>query len=383
MSKRTGIIVFSTVAAAVIVTAVTLLILNRDSIVKTSDQELAELIQDMEQPTILDMSTIVEPGEISLDEFDSDITLEDEGTYKFFGSLSHTIIVNGDEDAEIRVVLDDAEIVGDNTAAIVGIAGKSLTIAATEGTDNLLSDSGKSQYDGVIYSNIPVILSGNGSVTIEGKQENGNGVMANKAGIRLESGNFSVTAQGDGLKATENGIIEIVGGKNYIDVNGDGLRAKANVTIAGGDTFILSGGTNINAGFKATGGKLVAVGNGTVNTESSESTQNAISIAFDKVFEKNTMMSLVRKDANEPVVVSYNPARSFKNAIITTPDLVNGPYKIYSKGSISGGAQSLGLGNPAEEIYGIYIGGFYDAGETGELVLDNIKVSGPSTNYLD
>ena len=44
MSKKTGIIVFSTAAAAVIITAVTLLILNRDDIAKTSDQELAELM---------------------------------------------------------------------------------------------------------------------------------------------------------------------------------------------------------------------------------------------------------------------------------------------------------------------------------------------------
>lgn len=371
MSKKTGIIVFSTAAAAVIITAVTLLILNRDDIAKTSDQELAELIQDMEQPTILDTSNVVAPGEISLDEIDSDITLEDEGTYKFYGSLAHTIIVNGDDDADIRIVLDDAEIVGDNAAAIVGLAGKSLTIAATEGTENLLSDSGKSQYNGVVYSKIPVILSGNGEVKIEGIQEHGKGIMTSKAGIRLESGSFTISAPSDGLSAIEGGIIEFAGGKNYIDADGDGVKAKDDVIISGGNTFILSDGTGIDAGYKATGGVLVATGNGTVNSAKGDSIQRAVAVSLNEKQDKNTMMTLIRSDST--AVISFTPAKSFKNVIATAPGLVSGVYNFYTKGEVAG-SQSLGLGNPAEEIYGIYIGGTYNAGETGKLVLNNINV---------
>ena len=372
MSKKTGIIVFSTVAAAVIITAVTLLILNRDDIAKTSDQELAELIQDMEQPTVLDMSNVVAPGEISLDEIDSDITLEDEGTYKLYGSLAHTIIVNGDEDAEIRVVLDDAEIVGDSAAAIVGLAGKSLTIAATEGTENLLSDSGKSQYNGVIYSSIPVILSGNGEVKIEGRQEGGKGITTNKAGIRLESGSYMISALSDGLCATSGGTVEFVGGKYYIDTDGDGVKAKGDVIVSGGSTFILSGGTAIDASYKATGGVLVATGNGSVNAARGDSTQRAVSAAFDNKYEKNTMMTLAKSDS--AAVASFTPAREFKNVIITAPGITNGVYNFYTKGEVSGGSQSLGLGNPAEEIYGVYVGGSYKIGETGKLALGDINV---------
>lgn len=372
MSKKTGIIVFSTVAAAVIITAVTLLILNRDDIAKTSDQELAELIQDMEQPTILDMSNVVEPGEISLDEFDSDITLEDEGTYKFYGSLAHTIIVKGDGDAEIRVVLDDAEIIGDNAAAIVGLSGKNLTIAATEGTENLLADSGKSQYDGVVYSTIPVILSGNGSVKIEGRQEDGKGITTKKAGIRLESGNYTISSKSDALNASDGGAVEFIGGKYYVDADGDGVKAKDGVVIAGGETFILSGGTSIDASYKATGGILVATGNGSVNTARNDSSQRAVSTVFSEEFGKNTMMTLAKNDSS--VVASFTPARGFKNVIVTAPGIANGVYNFYTKGEVSGGSQSLGLGNPAEEIYGIYVGGSYKIGETGKLVLENINV---------
>ena len=371
MSKKTGIIVFSTAAAAVIITAVPLLILNRDNIAKTSDQELAELIQDMEQPTILDTSNVVAPGEISLDEIDSDITLEDEGTYKFYGSLAHTIIVNGDGDADIRIVLDDAEIVGDNTAAIVGLAGKSLTIAATEGTENLLSDSGKSQYNTVVYSKIPVILSGNGEVKIAAAQEHGKGIMTSKAGIRLESGSFTISAPSDGLSAAEGGTVEFAGGKNYIDVDGDGVKAKDDVIISGGNTFILSGGTSIDAGYKVTGGILVATGNGTVNAPKGDSTQKAVAVEYKEEFGKNTMMSLVKSDLS--VDASFTPARKFKNSIVTVPCMY-GVYNFYTKGEVFGGSQSLGLGNPAEEIYGVYIGGSYKIGETGKLVLDNIDV---------
>jgi hypothetical protein len=133
----------------------------------------------------------------------------------------------------------------------------------------------------------------------------------------------------------------------------------------------LSGGTSIDAGYKANGGVLVATGNGTVNSAKGDSTQRAVAVSLNEKFDKNTMMTLARGDL--AVVASFTPARSFKNVIVTAPGLTRGVYNFYTKGEVAG-SQSLGLGNPAEEIYGVYVGGAYNIGETGKLVLDNINV---------
>lgn len=73
----------------------------------------------------LDENNVVNSHVIDLTSQDTDVTITNGGSYEFSGEFSHSIIVDA-QDEEVEIVLNNAKITNDKTAAIIGCRPKIL-----------------------------------------------------------------------------------------------------------------------------------------------------------------------------------------------------------------------------------------------------------------
>ena len=216
----------------------------------------------------------------------------------------------------------------------------------------------------------------NGSVNITKSYE---GIEADV--ITVNGGSVEINASDDGFNAsdgetnqsgmgtyTETTMVNINGGNVYVNASGDGLDSNGDINITGG-TVIVDGPENSGNGaldsngeIVVTGGTLVAVGmSGMAESPSEKSEQNAVSVTFDSTFEAGTLVTLLDDTGNE--IISYEPAKSFDNIVISTPDIKTGQtYTFYTGGTTS-----------ASEVHGLYETGGYnnDGTEAGNFTVES------------
>ena len=265
---------------------------------------------------------------------------------------SEIIIKNGDFTIDSS---DDAIHSNGN----VDISGGNITVSA--GDDGLHADE---QID-ISAGTYIVSKSYEG---IEGKEINISGgtveVTASDDGFNGSDG----TSQGGMGTYSESVVVNISGGTVYVNADGDGLDSNGDMTISGG-TVIVNGSTNggngaldSNGEIIVTGGTLIAAGNSAMAEAPSEkSEQNSVSATFDSNFKGGTLVTLTDSDGKE--LLSFAPAKSFNNIVISTPDLVKGEtYKFYTNGTSS-----------AEQKYGLYKTGGYkgDGDESGNFTVES------------
>ena len=265
---------------------------------------------------------------------------------------SEIIIKNGDFTIDSS---DDAIHSNGN----VDISGGNITVSA--GDDGLHADE---QID-ISAGTYIVSKSYEG---IEGKEINISGgtveVTASDDGFNGSDG----TSQGGMATYSESVVVNISGGTVYVNADGDGLDSNGDMNISGG-TVIVNGSTNggngaldSNGEITVTGGTVIAAGNSAMAEAPSEkSEQNSVSATFDSNFKGGTLVTLTDSDGKE--LLSFAPAKSFNNIVISTPDLVKGEtYKFYTNGTSS-----------AEQNYGLYKTGGYkgDGDESGSFTVES------------
>lgn len=150
----------------------------------------------------LDKNNSVNAQQIDLNSQNTDVTITKGGSYEISGSFNHSVIIDA-ENEDVEILLNNAEITNEKTAAIIGLAAKSLTVQLSDGSENTLSDGGNSEYDGCIFSNCELIFTGNGKLTVNGNQNEGEGIATEAADITINSG--TVVALGsDMIELPEN-----------------------------------------------------------------------------------------------------------------------------------------------------------------------------------
>lgn len=304
---------------------------------------------------ILDTSNIVSPGEVELTAQDAPTTIKTSGSYIFSGTTNQSIIVDAD-DAEVEIVLDGVEISTADTAAIIGLDAEKITIKTADGTTNILADGGSSQYDGCIFSNAELVFAGSGTLKVTGQQLEGEGIATEAANLTFQSGNYIITSADDGLNAGGDGAtIAINGGTFYINANGDGIDSNKNAVINGGTIFVIGSDTGGDAGidtddgFTIDGGTIIALGTDMIEAPLSLSTQTSLAFTLDQAIAKDTTVTLMRGDKE---VISFSAPKSFRTLIISSPQLTDGTYELYTSGSHTGKLTN-----------GIYTGGEYYKGQ--------------------
>lgn len=206
------------------------------------------------------------------------ITVSEEGTYIVSGTLSDgQIIIDGDKNEKIRLILDGVTINSNTGAPIYVKQTDKLFITLAESSKNVLTNNkkftadGDNNVDAVIFSKDDITLNGNGSLEIT--TNCGHGIVSKddlkitsgtysitssshaldgKDSVRIASGTFTLNSDKDGIHSenvddTSLGFIYIAGGTFRITSDGDGMDASAYMTILNCNATIKSGGGASNA----------------------------------------------------------------------------------------------------------------------------------------
>lgn len=294
---------------------------------------------------------------------DNIYTINTAGIYTITGTNYDSSIVI-DTTGDVNINLDNANIKSNTQAAILGKNCDNLAITLKDETINSVADGGDSEYDAAIFSNCKLKITGNGTLNATGNVEEGIATETND--LTIENGKINIVAKDDGINAGgDGGTITINGGTIYVNASGDGIDSNQNIIINGGTIFVMGSSQADNAAmdsdnlYKVAGGTLVALGNGMLETPSNQSTQNTILFNLSTVISSNTLVALLNED-NE-VIVAFNSEKSFTTITISTNNLKEGKYSLYTGGSYS-----------ENEGYGIYSQGAYTKGNI--LAINNQTV---------
>jgi len=306
---------------------------------------------DTKKEIELDTSNVISNTNITLDKYDNDITIINGGNYTISGNYKHSIIINSDE--EVNLILDNVNINNNETASIIGLKASKITI--TTKTDSTLTDGGTSQYDGCIYSNAPLVFEGNGTLTINGNQNEGEGIASEAQNITFNSGTYVITSNDDGINAGGDGAtITINDGIFYINASGDGIDSNKDAIINGGTIFVIGSdiggdsGIDTDSGYLINGGTLVALGSDMIEVPKSSSKQNTLALTLDNSINKNTLVTLMKENEE---IISFIAPKNFKTIIISTSNLINGTYYLYQNGSTTS-TEYLGIYNKGKITLG-------------------------------
>jgi len=224
------------------------------------------------------------------------VTISSAGTYRLSGTLTDgQIVVSAHNSDEVVLVLDGASIANSDSACVY-VTNGTVVLYTMSGTENTMTDGETYVYasanddepGAAIFSKDNLILSGEGSLTVNGRYNNGiqskdslyitggtlsvtavNNAVKGKDSLKITDCALTVVSEGDGLQ-TSKGEIVIAGGTFDITAGNDGIQAQTALTIGGGSfTITTAGGSGNNdvisesgvsaKGLKA-GTKLVVTG---------------------------------------------------------------------------------------------------------------------------
>ena len=208
---------------------------------------------------------------------DDQITITRAGTYVLSGSLSNGQIVVDASDEKVQIVLKDASINCDTSAALYIKSADKVFVTLAENTSNTLTNTkdfvaiDDNNIDGVIFSKSDLSLNGSGTLTIHAAYGHGivskddlvitsgtyditaaRHALSGKDSVRIADGVFSLNAKKDGIHSEntdndEKGFIYIADGTFSITCDSDGMDAEETLQIDGGTITIAAGDDGLHA----------------------------------------------------------------------------------------------------------------------------------------
>ena len=134
---------------------------------------------------------------------------------------------------------------------------------------------------------------------------------------------------GDGMEeATDYNLIQISGGKIYINASGDGIDSNGNLTVTGGEIYVdgpTSGGDgalDCSGTALISGGTVIAVGSSGMaeNFDSSSAQGSMITTVSDSMITGDITLT----DSEGNTIVSYSPSKEYSSVVISCADLKEG-----------------------------------------------------------
>ena len=268
---------------------------NIDGILDSSDMFTnrdKEIGYDEESAIAINLSDGVSTADSDSVVIDGDtITITEEGTYILSGSLTNGQIVVEAENAKVQLVLDNADISCETSAAIYVKDADKVFITTTDGSTNTVCTSGEfeaiddNNIDAAIFSKSDLTLNGAGSLEVT--CPNGHGILSKdnlvitsgeyvvdagkhalsgKDSVRIAGGTFDLTAGRDGIHSEntddeEKGFVYIENGSFTITSDGDGIDASYVVEIVDGSFDITAGGGYENGEVHTDNGMMGGFGN--------------------------------------------------------------------------------------------------------------------------
>lgn len=278
--------------------------------------------------------TIAE-NNIDLSKYNSNVTITKAGEYTVSGTFKNAILVNSD--ADVTLTLNNVNINNSVTSAIANIGKGKLTLRLPANTVNNLTDGGSSEYDACIYSNGALVIEGEGTLNVNGKQVEGEGIATETNNITINGGKINIECADDGINAGGDGAtITINGGEVYIKASGDGIDSNKDLVINGGSVYTMGSAAGGDAGidtdgaFTINGGEVIALGSDMLQKPDEPSKQKSVCFNLSNQIAKGSKISM--QNANGEEIVSFDVNEEFRTLIVSNSKVVAGTYTLYQNG---------------------------------------------------
>lgn len=185
-----------------------------------------------------------------------DVTITDGGVYVLTGTLTDGRVLVNAPDADVTLVLQDADITCSDSSALYIYKAASVLLYLPDGTASTLTDGSSYDYsDGVssaadeepnacLYAKSDLIIAGGGTLTVTGNAGNG---INGKDCLVLKQADVTVTSGGDALHATNDsdtalGCVLIGASALTLTAGEDGIQAETTLTLFDTTGTVTSGG---------------------------------------------------------------------------------------------------------------------------------------------
>lgn len=207
----------------------------------------------------------------------SKITITKAGSYLITGSFNGSIEVNTEDKGTVRLILNNASISANDSAAIKVSSAKKVLITLPDGTSNSIKDSSsrsddESDYSAAFYSKADLVFNGNGSLKIDASYKNG---LKTGDQLKIVSGNFEINSKEDALIGKE--LVGIKNGNFTINAGQDGIKSTYDKDTSKGNIVLLNGTYNITSGNDAVQSENgLYIADGTYNIKTNGGSANAV-----------------------------------------------------------------------------------------------------------
>ena len=173
------------------------------------------------------------------------------GEYTVTGALSDgQLIVEAEGNAEVRLILDGADVFcADGAALWVKNAGDTVISLSPGSKNRLVSGAAFSaealalDAEGALHSEDDLLIRGEGSLLVDNAYSH---AIVCKDALQIDGGSFDIRAVGHGIRGRDS--VEICGGSFAIAAEKDGIQSNNDQDAALGTVTIRSGSFDIAAG---------------------------------------------------------------------------------------------------------------------------------------
>ncbi len=186
------------------------------------------------------------------------VTITKAGTYLVTGTLENgTLIVDADKSDKVQIILKNAQITSDDSAALSICQADKVFVTLAEGSQNHLSstgtfekEEGDDNIDGAVFSRDDLTFNGSGSLVIASSE--GHGIVG-KDDLVITGGSYEITAAKHGLSANDsiritNADLDITSGKDGMHTKENEDEEKGFIYLKDGIYTITAAGDGISAG---------------------------------------------------------------------------------------------------------------------------------------
>ena len=201
----------------------------------------------------------------------STVTIAAAGTYVITGSSSNgQIVIDAPDDAKVQIVLDGVVLSNGSGPCIYASNADKLFVTLAEDTANTLSDGSnwtlsgsEDEPDATVFCTCDLTVNGSGTLNVDATTHHGihstddlviaggsldvnaaNNGLVGKDSVKIGGASVHVTAQDDGVKASnddeDKGFVLISGGDVDIDAQDDGIKATRLIKTSGGTVTVDS-----------------------------------------------------------------------------------------------------------------------------------------------
>lgn len=229
-------------------------------------------------------------------------------------------------------------------------------------------------YEGIESETINI---NNGNINLVSSDDGVNasgGTAENPAEGMQAGGHMGMSGESSGT-----GLLNLNGGRLFVNAGGDGLDANGSIYMTGG-TVIVCGPTNTGNGaldydnkFEISGGALIAVGSsGMAQSASDTSSQNFVSIALSSQ-EAGTLVNVQNSSGEN--IITFSPLKKFEHVVISSPELKTGEtYTVSVGGSMSSSCEDGLYSNDGAYSEGTEIKSFTISEVNNSVVQDGVTV---------